>query len=90
MSKYTKIGHVNTKSNGKFQLILADGITILKDGQPVEIHEVYKSLALFDAKEGAENLAKKGVIDKQMLEDKLAYIDNKNIRYDVVACPVKD
>jgi hypothetical protein len=88
MSKSTTVGTIRKTEKGSI-LVLAKGITILKDGVEVPVDPTYKSLSLFDSTEGAHRLASMGIIDNEALTKKLEYIADKNIVRDIVAFPPK-
>lgn len=70
-------------------LVLNKGVEIFYNGEKVNIDETYKTLSLFNSEESAKGLLNKGIIDGELLNKKLEYINDKNITRDVVAFPVK-
>ena len=80
-----KIGTVRKTIKGNLILVLGKGITVMKDGEKVNIDEKYKTLSLFDSKEGVGTLLSKGIIDQEEATNRLEYITDKNISKDLVA-----
>lgn len=80
-----KVGTVRKTAKGNLILVLNKGITIAKDGEKVNIDEQFKTLNLFDSKEGIANLLSKGIINEEEAGSRLEYISEKNISKDLVA-----
>ena len=61
-------------------------VEILVDGEKLDLGQ-FRMLSLFDSTAGANGLFSRGSIDQAGLDQKLAYIADKRIKYDVSLAP---
>jgi hypothetical protein len=87
--KFTNIGSLRVAANGKRKLILAKGITILKDGVEVPLSE-FRVAHCIDSAESVLRRQEAGKLDNEKAEKMLNYINEKNIKFDVVIPPATD
>jgi len=93
MSHYTKEKQSMSKfftnrvaKNGKRKLILSKGITLQKDGVEIELDQ-YRMAHCIDAVESIQRRQESGNLDSEKATKLLDYINDKNIKFDVVIPP---
>jgi len=88
MSKksWPKIGDVRTDIKGNRNIIFAKNVTILVDGEEVPLGQ-FRLAKCQGSVENVQRLAELGYLTDEQLTDKLAYIEEKNIKFDVVIPP---
>lgn len=85
---WVTIGSVRKDIKGNNNIVFSKGITILKDGVEVELGQ-YRLAKCFDATESVERLVAAGHIPQDKKDERLSYINDKNIMFDVTVPPVK-
>jgi len=89
--KWNGLGTLRVAKNGKRKLVLDSRIaTITYTDGSVYTPDKFRTAICRDAVESAQNLAERGIIDADELAKKLAFIDEKSIKLDVVIPPTDD
>ncbi len=86
MSKWTKIGTLRVSQTGKRNLVLGKGVEIFVDGEKIALDK-FRMAKCLDATESVQSLLQRGAIDSDAAEQRLNYISDKNIKFDVVIPP---
>lgn len=83
---WTNIGSFRVAKNGKRKFVINKDVQILYKGNQVDLGE-FRTAACRDSLESVQGLLERGIITQEEAEKKMEYINEKQIKFDVVIPP---